>query len=154
MLQAGHVLCSKHDIPHVTNKTRLKYREDGFDVDDLLTKSIAATRTFFPIFRVNEKNKSSNRSGWRSVRDRSETEDRTRPNFGTDPTDWTNMEKHISKSPPLRAFPTSKDLNSRCSQKGRLRSSSDRLPIHPYILCARWIYNSGLCRRRRRSTRT
>ena len=45
--QARHFLCSKQDIPCVPSRTRLKNREDGSDFHDFLTKSIAATQTFF-----------------------------------------------------------------------------------------------------------
>ena len=45
--QAGHLLCSKQDIPCVPSRTRLKNREDGSDFHDFLTKSIASPRTFF-----------------------------------------------------------------------------------------------------------
>ena len=45
--QAGHLLCSKQDIPCVPSRTRLKNREDGSDFDDFLTKSIASPRSSF-----------------------------------------------------------------------------------------------------------
>ena len=45
--QAGHLLCSKQDIPCVPGRTRLRNREDGSDFHDFLTKSIESPRTFF-----------------------------------------------------------------------------------------------------------
>ena len=45
--QARHFLCSKQDIPCVPSRARLKNREDGFDFDDFLTKTIAAAQIFF-----------------------------------------------------------------------------------------------------------
>ena len=69
----------------------LKNREDGSDFDDSWTKTIAATRSsFWKIFAPSKKF-SLDRSGPRSVWDRSEIEDRTGtgPASGTDPTDRT-----------------------------------------------------------------
>ena len=62
----------------------LKNREDGSDFDDSWTKSIAAFRTCFSKIFASSKfsrrqKKSSNRSRSKSVRDRSETADRTGP---------------------------------------------------------------------------
>ena len=54
-----------------------------------------APNFFFENFTPSEKIL-LNRSGPRSARDRSETEDRTGPDFGTDPTDRTNIEKILS----------------------------------------------------------
>ena len=44
---AKHFLCSKHDIPFVPKRKRLKNREDGSDFDDSLMKSIASARSSF-----------------------------------------------------------------------------------------------------------
>ena len=64
----------------------LKNSEDGSNFDDFLTDSIATTRTFFQNIRVvqifaSTKKKSSNRSGPRSVRGISETDDPTGPDL-------------------------------------------------------------------------
>ena len=61
------------------NFERLKNREDGSDFADSWKKSIATTRSSFSNIFALSKKFSSNRSGPRSVRDRSETEDRTGP---------------------------------------------------------------------------
>ena len=69
----------------------LKNREDGSDFYDSWTKSIVKTRSSFSKNVAPSKMFPSNRSEPRSMRDRSETEDRTGPDFGTDPTDQKNI---------------------------------------------------------------
>ena len=71
----------KVTLPVIYSKIfkRPKNREDGSDFGDFLTKSIASLRTFFFKIFAPLENFSSDRSGPRSARDRSETADRTGP---------------------------------------------------------------------------